>query len=145
MTADNGVRTAWQSYLGNLAMIKGHGLEKFWTDTEVFRCDGGNQQLATVLARAIGAARVRTGHIVSAIRATDRLVTVTLADGSTLEADHVILAVPPPVWNRIAIAPMLPSGLAPQMGTQREVPDGAEGSRDVARTGDLAGGRPGER
>ena len=50
MAADNGVRTAWQSLLGNLAMIKGHGLEKFWTETEVFRCRGGNQQLATMLA-----------------------------------------------------------------------------------------------
>ena len=54
MAADNGVRTAWQSYLGNLAMIKGHGLEKFWTETEVFRCRGGNQQLATALAAAVG-------------------------------------------------------------------------------------------
>ena len=50
MTADNGVRTAWQSYLGNMAMIKGGGVEKFWTETEVFRCRGGHQQLATALA-----------------------------------------------------------------------------------------------
>ena len=46
-TADNGVVTEWQSYLGNLAMWKGGGLEKYWTDSEVFRCRGGNQQLAT--------------------------------------------------------------------------------------------------
>src|SRR5450759_5082045 len=37
MVADNGVATAWQSYLGNLAMIKGGGVEKYWTETEVFR------------------------------------------------------------------------------------------------------------
>ena len=60
MTADNGVVTEWQSYLGNLAMVKGGGLEKYWTDSEVYRCKGGNQQLATKLVAAIGAPRVLT-------------------------------------------------------------------------------------
>ena len=46
MMADNGVVTEWQSYLGNLAMVKGGGLEKYWTESEVYRCQGGNQQLA---------------------------------------------------------------------------------------------------
>ena len=46
MTADNGVISEWQSYLGNLAMVKGGGLEKYWTESEVYRCKGGNQQLA---------------------------------------------------------------------------------------------------
>src|ERR671913_257764 len=55
MTADNGVVTDWQSYLGNLAMWKGGGLEKYWTDSEVYRCKGGNQQLATKLVAGIGA------------------------------------------------------------------------------------------
>ena len=117
LTADNGVRTAWQSYLGNLAMIKGGGVEKFWTETEVYRCRGGNQQLATALTKGIGAARVRTRTIVSAIDLSGPSARVTLADGTRLEADHVVLAVPPPVWNRIAIEPMLPAGLVPQMGS----------------------------
>ena len=46
MMADNGMVTQWQSYLGNLAMVKGGGLEKYWTESEVYRCQGGNQQLA---------------------------------------------------------------------------------------------------
>ena len=54
MTADNGVVTEWQSYLANLAMVKGGGLEKYWTDSEVYRCAGGNQQLATKFVQAIG-------------------------------------------------------------------------------------------
>ncbi|MEP6917380.1 MAG: NAD(P)/FAD-dependent oxidoreductase [Acidobacteriota bacterium] len=117
MAADNGVRTAWQSYLGNIAMVKGGGIEKFWTDSEVFRCKGGNQQLAAALVTAIGPARVRLRTTVTAIDVTRPAAKVTLGDGSIIEADHVILAVPPPVWNRIAITPMLPAALAPQMGT----------------------------
>lgn len=117
MTADNGVISYWQSYLGNLAMVKGGGLEKYWSESEVYRCKGGNQQLATKLAAAVGATRILTRMPVRAIALDDRMARVTLADGKVLEADHVILTVPPPVWNRIAITPVLPSGLAPQMGT----------------------------
>lgn len=117
MTADNGVVTAWQSYLGNLAMIKGGGLEKYWTESEVYRCNGGNQQLAQKLVAAIGASKVLTRMPVRSIVTDDRNARVTLADGRVLEADHVILTAPPSVWNKIAITPALPTGLLPQMGT----------------------------
>ncbi len=117
MMADNGVVPEWQSYLANLAMVKGGGLEKYWTESEVYRCKGGNQQLATRLVAAIGASRVLTRTPVSAITVTDRGVRVTLTGGKVLEAEHAILAVPPSVWNRIAIDPALPATLAPQMGT----------------------------
>ena len=60
MMADNGMVTEWQSYLANLAMVKGGGLEKYWTDSEVYRCQGGNQQLARKFVEAIGPARVLT-------------------------------------------------------------------------------------
>src|SRR3954469_20631074 len=58
LVADNGVTTAWQSYLGNLAQVKGGGVEKYWTETEVYRCIGGSQQLALKLAADLGSARV---------------------------------------------------------------------------------------
>jgi monoamine oxidase len=116
MTADNGVVPEWQSYLGNLAMVKGGGLDKYWTESEVYRCKGGNQQLATKLVGAIGSARVMTRMPVSGIGVTDRGVRVTLANGKVLEAEHAVLSVPPTVWNRIAIDPALPASLPPQMG-----------------------------
>jgi monoamine oxidase len=116
MMADNGVVPEWQSYLGNLAMVKGGGLEKYWTESEVYRCKGGNQQLATRLAAAIGSTRVMTRMPVTAVSVTDRGGRVTLASGKVLEAEHVILAAPPSVWNRIAFEPALPAMLAPQMG-----------------------------
>jgi monoamine oxidase len=117
MMADNGVVTEWQSYLGNLAMVKGGGLEKYWTESEVYRCRGGNQQLATKLVSAIGAPRVITRMPVRAIAVTDRGARVTLGDGKVLEAEHVLLTAPPTVWNKIAIDPVLPPALGPQMGT----------------------------
>jgi monoamine oxidase len=117
MTADNGMVTQWQSYLGNLAMVKGGGLEKYWTESEVYRCKGGNQQLARKFVEAIGAPRVLMRTPVRQIVVTDRNVSVTLANGKVLEAEHVLLTAPPPVWNKIAIDPPLPPGLVPQMGT----------------------------
>ena len=117
MTADNGVVTEWQSYLANLAMVKGGGLEKYWSESEVYRCGGGNQQLARKFVAEIGAARVITRMPVRAIALTDRAARVTLGDGKVLEAEHVLLTAPPTVWNKIAIDPVLPASLAPQMGT----------------------------
>lgn len=118
LMADNGVSCEWQSYLGNLAMVKGGGLEKFWTDSEVYRCKGGNQSLAVRLLEGIGKERVKLRTIVRRVDVTGKdKVVVTLASGETLEADDVILAVPPSVWNRIGIEPALPSALSMQMGT----------------------------
>jgi monoamine oxidase len=117
MMADNGVVTQWQSYLANLAMVKGGGLEKYWTESEVYRCRGGNLQLATKLVAAIGAARVLTRTPVRALALTERGARVTLGSGKVLEAEHVLLTAPPSVWNKIAIDPVLPPALAPQMGT----------------------------
>jgi monoamine oxidase len=117
MTADNGMVTEWQSYLANLAMVKGGGLEKYWTESEVYRCRGGNQQLARKFVEAIGATKVMTRTTARSVAVTANAVRVTLANGKVLEGDHVILTAPPPVWNRIAFDPALPPGLAPQMGS----------------------------
>src|SRR5688572_3653291 len=117
LTADNGVITEWQSYLANLAMVKGGGLEKYWLETEVYRCRGGNQQLATKLAAAVGTARVLLRTPVRAVTTNDKGVRVALANGKVLEGDHVILTAPPSTWNRIAFEPTLPASLAPQMAT----------------------------
>jgi monoamine oxidase len=117
MTGDNGVRTEWQSYLANLASVKGGGLAAYWTDSEVYRCKGGNQQLARRLAAAVGEKKVLLGSPVEAIGVTDRLVSVRLSSGRVLEAEDVIVTTPPSVWNKIAFDPPLPATLVPQMGT----------------------------
>ncbi len=116
MTADNGVVSQWQSYLGNLSMVKGGGLEQYWSDSEVYRCRGGNQQLARKLAAAIKPEKLMLGMPVRAISVREGGISVRLANGKDLEGDDVILATPPTVWNKIAIDPPLPPQLAPQMG-----------------------------
>jgi monoamine oxidase len=115
--ADNGSPIDRQSYLGNLAQIKGGGVETYWTDTENRRCAGGNQQLALALLNAIGPDRVKLKTPVASVKVGDVQATVACADGSTLECDEVVLAVPPSVWSRIAIEPALPASLTPQMGS----------------------------
>jgi len=120
LQADMGTSTARQSLLALLAQVKGGGLEKFWTDSETQRCDGGNQQLAARLAEALersGNGRVRLSTTVARIDHGGAKAIVTLADGSSLEADDVVLAVPPTTWSKLVVEPELPAALAPQMGT----------------------------
>lgn len=115
-TADNGQDVARQSLLGNLAQIKGGGLEKYWTHSEVYRCKGGNQQLAFKLAEGIGASRILLGLPVVAVERDGDRARVTCRDGRVIECDDVVLAVPPSVWGRIEFRPALSAAIAPQMG-----------------------------
>jgi monoamine oxidase len=157
LTAENGAPLDRQSYLGQLAQVKGGGLEKYWEESEAYRCRGGNDQLAQRLATAIGAERLRLSMPVSAIHARDASVVVECADGSRLEADDAVLAVPPSVWHRIRFTPALPEALNPQMGVSvkylaavtgrfwEEDGLGAEALTDgmISRTWDGTGNQPG--
>ncbi len=116
LTADNGNATSRQSYLGNLTQVKGGGLEKYWTDSEVYRCSGGNARLARKLAATIGDNRLRLGAPVREVRYSGEKVSVRDAAGQLYEGDDVVLAVPPSTWHNIRFAPGLPWSLRPQMG-----------------------------
>lgn len=116
LMADNGVVPERQSYLGLLAAVKGGGLERYWTDSEVYRCKGGNMQLAQKLADGLGKERIILGLPVRAIRVTADGAEVRCSDGRTLTAKDVVLAVAPSVWGKIEFAPGLPAALKPQMG-----------------------------
>jgi monoamine oxidase len=113
---DNGVALEKQSWLANLAMVKGGGLEKYWTETEAFRCKGGANQLARCLALEIGRRRMLIGNAVQRIEHGEGGVRVQLANQATLAVDDVVLAVAPSVWSKIEFVPALPAVLAPQMG-----------------------------
>ncbi len=115
ISSDNAVESERQSLLAMLAAIVGGGGERFWTESEVYRCQGGNQQLATKLAEALGN-RLTLGLAVSEISIKGNGVVVTCRDGRTIEADDVIVACPPSVWHKIRFSPALPTSLNPQMG-----------------------------
>lgn len=146
LSADNAVDVARQSYLGNLATVKGGGLEKFWTDSEVYRCKGGNQQLAFKLADAIGKDRIVLKLAVKEIAVTDRNAKVTCADGRTLEVDDVVFSAPPSVWSKVKLNPELPAALRPAMGTavkylaslKRKFWKDAKQGPDVLTDGDIS-------
>lgn len=121
--ADNGVDCDRQSVLGNLAAIKGGGLERYWTESEVYRCAEGNQALARALAATLGD-RVRTLAPVTRIERREGAGgsagggggARVHAAGATFEADAVVLAVPPTVWKDIEIDPALIPAKPPQLG-----------------------------
>jgi monoamine oxidase len=104
--ADNGVPVHQQSLLGALAMVKGGGLDRYWTDTELFRCEGGNQSLAEHFADHLNQHKpvVLTGTPVTKLFPSgDRIGVVVDNQGKELkdEADEIICAVPPSVWKTI--------------------------------------------
>jgi monoamine oxidase len=115
-SSDNGVDIEGQSLLGLLACIKGHDVERFWTESEVYRCKGGNQLLAEKLADEIGRNRIILGLPVSEVAVKGGGVVVTCRDGRTIECDDVVVTVPPSVWNKIKFSPGIPAALNPQMG-----------------------------
>ncbi len=116
LSADNANSTNRQSFLGNLTQVKGGGLEKYWTDSEVYRCRGGNARLARKLAGAIGDRRIRLGTPVREIDTRGARAIVRDAAGQSYESDHVVLAVPPTTWHNIRFTPGLPRAIRPQMG-----------------------------
>jgi monoamine oxidase len=107
LAADNGISAAKQSLLGVLAMIKGGGLDRYWSDTEVYRCAGGNDQLAECFEKQLnqGMTRViKNAPVRSIARANGASQVWVTGEKDPREADHVILAIPPSVWKTITFA-----------------------------------------
>ena len=116
LTADCGVSIYRQSWLALLTVIKGGGLERYWSDTEAYRCEGGASRLATGLARAIGYDRIRMSMPVNAIEIHGNRARVIAKRGVIFEGEHVVLAIPPGTWQNIKFSPDLPDTLSPQVG-----------------------------
>ena len=117
LAADNGVPANKQSLLGVLAMVKGGGLDRYWTDTEVYRCVGGNDQLAKKFAAALN--REKKGTVVmnarvKSVSRTEAGVRVRIEEvrkkrngrkkivGHPKPTTDVVLAIPPSVWHTIS-------------------------------------------
>jgi monoamine oxidase len=122
LAADNGIPTDEQSLLAVLAMVKGGGLDRYWTDTELFRCKGGNQQLAECFRDVLNKTpnTVVEGAPVETISSSNGRIRLTIKDHEPDDGDDVVLAIPPSVWHTIKIEgfPDLTRKFArpPQMG-----------------------------
>jgi monoamine oxidase len=123
LESDNGVLAKDQSLLGLLAMVKGGGAERYWLDTEVYRCKRGTQALSFAFEAALRGmdTSIDYDRPVIEIDATGEKVKLeTGQTGSAPEFDDVILAIPPSTWPKIST--WLPDDLSsfigapPQMG-----------------------------
>lgn len=114
--SETGVPSNRQSYLALLTAVKAGSIEKYWTETDVYHCKGGNQQLAQKLAGEIGAERILLNLPAIEVKIENERVTVICADGRSFTGDDAILTVPPSVWDAIKFDPPLPEMLRPQMG-----------------------------
>jgi monoamine oxidase len=112
--ADNGVTADKMSLLGYLAMVAGGGFKDYYELSESYRLKTGNDTLASKLANSLGT-RVRLGSPVTAISRTSEAAIVTTEGGRAVEADAVVLAIAPTVWNKIRFESPL-GGKIPQMG-----------------------------
>ncbi len=104
------------NYLALMCVIKGHGVEKYWTETEMYRARQGNQILASHLAAGVSG-RIHLDCPVTRIVHGQSGCTLTVRDGRTFEYPDVVIAVPPSVYSSIEFAPGLPAGFHPQMGS----------------------------
>ncbi|MDQ3705844.1 MAG: FAD-dependent oxidoreductase [Chloroflexota bacterium] len=99
------------SLLSMLTHIAGGGFGRYWDDTEVYRCENGNQSLATTLGERLRVgcppADIRMQEVVTAIKSTAAEVVVTSrkdspgAPSRDSKFNYLILAVPPTVWRQI--------------------------------------------
>jgi monoamine oxidase len=113
---DNAVSPNHESYLGVITSVAGGGVEQYWTETEVFRCRGGNQRLAFKLAAAIGVDRIHLSTPVEQIHLGDQSVSLSTAGGTTFDGDIVVLTVPPSAWKNFSVNPKIPSAYEVQTG-----------------------------
>jgi monoamine oxidase len=132
---DAGQPTSKQSYLANLAVVRGGALDEqpdaFFSQTETLRCSEGNHALAECLVEAIGKAsgeiRLSTPALSIDVREGDVALRVREDSGphagreSEVTADYVVLAIPPSLWpgsahEKIAVRPPLPADCYVSMG-----------------------------
>ncbi|HKP11883.1 MAG TPA: FAD-dependent oxidoreductase [Blastocatellia bacterium] len=116
---NNAADITQQSYLGLLSLVRGGGYfndpNAYWTETEVYRCETGNQSLANALSNALPNPAI-TGTSVSAIHLYTNDAQVTLSNGETITVDYVILATPPSAWKTISFTPAIPPEYVINMG-----------------------------
>ena len=105
LESDNGVSTKNQSLLGLLCMVRGGGMERYWVDTEVYRCKKGTQALSLMFAAVLKKwdCPIQYKSPVTKIEVLKDRVQLSTDSHNDLPFDDVILAIPPSTWSKIPI------------------------------------------
>jgi monoamine oxidase len=104
LESDNGVSTKNQSLLGLLAMVRGGGMERYWVDTEVYRCKKGTQALSLMFAAVLDRwdSPIQYKSPVTRIEVLEDAVQLSTETRNDVPPfDDVILAIPPSTWAKI--------------------------------------------
>jgi monoamine oxidase len=104
LESDNGVPAQDQSLLGLLSMVKGGGMERYWEDTEVYRCRRGAQALSQAFEDALRGMNVSVEFKtpVNSVDASGKTVKLEISkNGESPQFTDVILAIPPSAWPTI--------------------------------------------
>jgi monoamine oxidase len=121
-TNTNGAGTVRQSFLANLAAIRGGALhgqpDDYFTQSETIKCEQGNDTLARKLGEEITQAggKLHLNSPITKIEVLNERAVVTAA-GRQFEADHVVLAIPPSLWPDIEMDPPIPPAMRMSMGS----------------------------
>jgi monoamine oxidase len=101
LESDNGVPAKDQSLLGLLSMVRGGGMERYWVDTEVYRCKKGTQALSLMFAGVLDKwqSPIQINSPVTKIEIRDEGLYVAIRNQTNLRRfDDLILAIPPSTW-----------------------------------------------
>ncbi len=104
LESDNGVLAKDQSLLGLLSMVRGGGMERYWVDTEVYRCKKGTQALSLMFATVLRKWKspIQINSPVTTVEIRNDGAYVAVRDQTNLERfDDLILAIPPSTWFKI--------------------------------------------
>jgi monoamine oxidase len=114
LECDQTIPVEEQSLLGLLAAVRGGSLtdlsdprreepSEFWTETEVYRCTGGNHRLAQSLKAEIEeqGGRVFMSTPVTKIKMDSTSDVTVTGGGKEFRAQWVVVAVPPSCWDQI--------------------------------------------
>lgn len=123
LESDNGVSAKNQSLLGLLSMVRGGGMERYWVDTEVYRCKKGTQALSLIFAAVLEKwdCPIQYKSPVTRIDVLEDAVRISTDTRNDLPPFHdVVLAIPPSTWSKISVwspaALQNFMGVPPQMG-----------------------------
>lgn len=116
LTSNFGQETERISLLAFLLQIKAGGLEKYFTQSEAYRAEGGTQRLSESLANSLGWENIRLNTVVKTIFLSARGVEIISAEEKRFKCEQIILAVPAALWPEIEIYPPVLKNIILQTG-----------------------------